>query len=114
MSASQLKKLKELENENAPLKKMYADLSLVHHALKDAVEKSSKACRQENSGEIHGHNCGQWIHLSGLPLSHDRIYAFTGKIPVYHRTRYQGPGPDLAHEGTGSSFDRIDSTLVAR
>ena len=39
MSASQLKKLKELEEENSRLKKMYADLSLVHHALKDAVEK---------------------------------------------------------------------------
>ena len=39
MTASQLKKLKELEDENHRLKKMYADLSLVHHALKDAVEK---------------------------------------------------------------------------
>lgn len=39
MDASQLKRVKELEDENARLKKMYADLSLVHHALKDAVEK---------------------------------------------------------------------------
>jgi putative transposase len=39
MSANQLKRLKELESENAQLKKMYADVSLVHHALKDAVEK---------------------------------------------------------------------------
>ena len=39
MNASQLKKLKEMEEENSRLKKMYADLSLVHHALKDAVEK---------------------------------------------------------------------------
>lgn len=39
MDASQLKKLKELEEENARLKKMYAELSLVHHAFKDAVEK---------------------------------------------------------------------------
>ena len=39
MAPSQLKKLKELEEENARLKRMYADLSLVHHALKDAVEK---------------------------------------------------------------------------
>jgi putative transposase len=35
----QLKRLRELEEENARLKRMYADLSLVHHALKDAVEK---------------------------------------------------------------------------
>lgn len=39
MAPSQLKRLRELEEENARLKRMYADLSLVHHALKDAVEK---------------------------------------------------------------------------
>ena len=39
MDASQLKRLKELEDENARLKRMYADLSLIHHAFKDAVEK---------------------------------------------------------------------------
>ena len=39
MDASQLKRLKELEEENARLKKMYADLSLIHYAFKDAVEK---------------------------------------------------------------------------
>jgi putative transposase len=37
MSSNHLKKLKELESENARLKKMYADISLVHNALKDAV-----------------------------------------------------------------------------
>lgn len=39
MDASQLKRLKELEEENARLKRMYADLSLIHYAFKDAVEK---------------------------------------------------------------------------
>ena len=39
MDVNQLKKLKELEVENARLKKMYAELSLVHNAFKDAVEK---------------------------------------------------------------------------
>ena len=39
MEASDVKRLKELEEENARLKKMYANLSLVHEALKDAVEK---------------------------------------------------------------------------
>lgn len=39
MSASELKRIKELEAENARLKKMYAELSLVHHALKDVMEK---------------------------------------------------------------------------
>jgi putative transposase len=39
MDASQLRRLKELETENLRLKRMYADLSLTHHALQDAVEK---------------------------------------------------------------------------
>lgn len=39
LEANQLKRLKELEAENGRLKAMYAELSLVHHALKDAVAK---------------------------------------------------------------------------
>jgi putative transposase len=39
LDVSQLRRLKELEGENARLKKMYAELSLTHHALQDAVEK---------------------------------------------------------------------------
>jgi putative transposase len=39
MSANELKRIKELEAENARLKRMYADLSLVHEALKEVVAK---------------------------------------------------------------------------
>lgn len=39
MSVNELKRVKELEEENSRLKKMYANLSLVHEALKDAVAK---------------------------------------------------------------------------
>ena len=39
MSASDLKRLKELESENKRLKQMYADLSLEHRVLKDVIEK---------------------------------------------------------------------------
>jgi len=39
MNVSQLKRLKELEEENRRLKHMYADLSLEHKVLKDIVEK---------------------------------------------------------------------------
>ncbi len=40
LSVNQLKRLKELEIENSRLKSMYSELSLVHHALKDVVEKN--------------------------------------------------------------------------
>lgn len=39
MEVSDLKKYKQLEAEHNRLKKMYAELSLLHHAFKDAVEK---------------------------------------------------------------------------
>jgi len=39
MEASDIKRLKELEEENRRLKQMYADLSLEHTILKDIIEK---------------------------------------------------------------------------
>jgi len=39
MEASDIKRLKELEEENRRLKQMYANLSLEHTILKDIVEK---------------------------------------------------------------------------
>ena len=39
MSVSELKRLKELEEENRRLKQMYANLSLQYEVLKDIIEK---------------------------------------------------------------------------
>lgn len=39
MQTSDVKRLKELEAENAKLKKMYADMALENHALKDVIAK---------------------------------------------------------------------------
>ena len=39
MEASDIKRMKEIENENRRLKSMYADLSLENRALKDIIEK---------------------------------------------------------------------------
>lgn len=39
MEASDLKKMKELEAENARLKRMYADLALENTAMKDLISK---------------------------------------------------------------------------
>ena len=39
MEASDIKRLKELEDENRRLKQMYAELSLEHKVLKDIIEK---------------------------------------------------------------------------
>ena len=39
MKASDLKRMKDMEQELSLLKKMYADMALENHALKDLIEK---------------------------------------------------------------------------
>ena len=39
MTAAEIKRLRELEEENRQLKRMFADLSLENRALKDLIEK---------------------------------------------------------------------------
>ena len=39
MSANELKRLREVEEENAKLKRMYADMALEKAALRDLIEK---------------------------------------------------------------------------
>ena len=40
LEVADIRRLKDLEEENQRLKRMFADLSLKHEALKDVVEKS--------------------------------------------------------------------------
>ncbi|EBW8988892.1 hypothetical protein KZ804_15875 [Enterobacter cloacae] len=40
MEASDIKKIKDLEDENRRLKQMFVDLSLENRALKDVIEKN--------------------------------------------------------------------------
>ncbi len=39
LGVSDLKRIRELEGEHAKLKRMYADLAMENHALKELVEK---------------------------------------------------------------------------
>ena len=39
VSVSELKRIRELENENSRLKKMYADLALEHESVKDVLSR---------------------------------------------------------------------------
>ena len=45
MEETDLRKLRELEKENAKLKKMYVEMAMANEALKDAIEKSCKSYR---------------------------------------------------------------------
>lgn len=39
MTVSRLSQLRELQAENAKLKRMYVELALMHHALKDVIDR---------------------------------------------------------------------------
>jgi len=39
LEAHELKRMREMESENTKLKRMYAELALENHALKDLIEK---------------------------------------------------------------------------
>ena len=52
MSVSDLKRMKEIEAELSQLKRMYADLALENRAMKDLIEKSSKAARETRGGPV--------------------------------------------------------------
>ncbi len=39
MTVAYLSQLRQLQDENAKLKRMYADLALMYHALKDVVDR---------------------------------------------------------------------------
>lgn len=66
MEASDVKRLKELEEENARLKKMFADLSLDHSILKEVITK--KGCQpREAKATSRRINFGLWLtHYQGL------------------------------------------------
>ena len=50
MSANELKRLREVEEENAKLKRMYADMALENAALKYLIEK--KLGSHQNEGAV--------------------------------------------------------------
>lgn len=53
MGVPELRRLRQLEEENAQLKKLVADLSLDRQMLQDIVKKSCKGLDQKRAGRIH-------------------------------------------------------------
>ncbi len=47
---SEMRRLKHLETESQPLKKMVADLSLDNEVLQDVIRRKSKACLEAADG----------------------------------------------------------------
>jgi len=70
MEVSQVKRLKELEDENRKLKQMYADLALDNKILKEVIEKNYRARGKEGTGRRDSGRI--WYkHLSGVQADGD-------------------------------------------
>ncbi len=54
MGVSELRKLRQLEEENQQQKKLVADLSLDKQMLKDVIKKSYKTLVQKGNGIVAG------------------------------------------------------------
>ena len=54
MGVSELRKLRQLEEENQQLKKLVADLSLDKQMLQDVIKKSYKTYVQKGNGIVDG------------------------------------------------------------
>jgi len=68
MEASDLKRVRELEAENAKLKRMYADLGLENTAMKDLIAKNSRAEREAGVSALAGAHAPA-VDCAGMPLS---------------------------------------------
>lgn len=52
LEASELRRVKELETENAKLKRMYAELALDNAAMKDLIAKNCRTGAQARGGAV--------------------------------------------------------------
>jgi len=73
MDASMISRLKELEDENRRLKKMYAEERLKSEVLKEAIEKSGEAISASRDGTARSRRNGH-EHPPGMSdLSDQRV-----------------------------------------
>ncbi|MGQ3133723.1 MAG: IS3 family transposase [Flavobacteriales bacterium] len=79
MDASQLKRVKELEEENSRLKRMYAELSMINDALKDVIGK--KAVKPDHKRAI----AHQLIKEYGLSMRQACVQAGLSRSGLHRR-----------------------------
>ncbi len=85
MSAADLKRRKETEAELSQLKRMYADLALENRALKDLIEKNSRAVRETRSRTVFRQNAPA---ISSTKLSVGRPVPSGLDLNPKHRTHH--------------------------
>lgn len=81
LGVSELRRLKNLEEENSQLKKLVADLSLDKQILQDVLKKSSEAVSKTGDGRQHPY---------GIQYFHKPLYQFD--TSAQKRVLLQGEG----------------------
>jgi putative transposase len=66
LEVAELRRIRELDAEHSKLKRMYADLAMENHALKEFIQKSSEASRAPRGGRL-AHRAATDFRIQGLP-----------------------------------------------
>ena len=101
LDASQLKKLKELEEENAKLKKMYANLALDNEILREVIEKNSRDERRI------GHACMSQYDWGELAIHFNKRKPLRKRLPA----RVKNPLVTPDQENVTWSMDFVTDVL---
>ncbi|VVE00731.1 transposase [Pandoraea communis] len=72
MNVSDAKRLKDLEAENARLKKLLAESRLENEVTREALRSLPQAIRTDNGKEFCGRSMLSWVHERGVKLFPDR------------------------------------------
>lgn len=97
LEVSQLKKLKELEEENAKLKKMYANLALDNEILREVIEKKNSDARGPQGNCGRNSRGSRYQHYSGVQIDgHPQVIL----LLRINQGRFRSRGCDTA-EGRG-------------
>ena len=102
MDVSEARRLRALEDENARLKRIIADLSVQNHILKEVNSKNGKpVCKKAGCPKEHGERRGEQIGC--LPC------AGSGQIRAVSPSKVERGGP--AHPQGGAGTQRQASSL---
>ena len=91
LGVSELRRLRQVEEENARLKRLVADLSLDKHMLSEALRKKSEARTPSRTGTVVSRDVSGEL-CTGLPLS-----TVWSSLVVSTQPRERSVGASAAH-----------------
>lgn len=95
LGVSELRRLRQVEEENTRLKRLVADLSLDKHMLSEALRKKSKARPPPGTGPVVSRDVSGEL-CAGLPLG-----AVRAGLVVSNQSRQGSIGSPAPHSGSG-------------